>query len=134
MCWLTDDDYVTEHSTKDCERWIRILGELYKEFQSRNLSYWSNTSCYKCGMPGDECCAYSNRSSCKDENVALPSALVVYADLELGMRKIIYNIAERRFESVVDYSKWMTGGKRSLEQNGTNAFTVFVAIIKEQSI
>jgi len=134
VCWLIHDELLSDHETRECKEWRRVIGEPYKGFRGRNLGYQSNTSCYKCGLPGDECYAYENRIGCEDEDVILPTALAAYADIELGLRKMIYEVAERRFNTVEDYCKWMTGGKRSLGRNGSNAFAVFVAIIKERGV
>jgi superfamily II DNA helicase RecQ len=132
VCWLLYDDLELEHCTKECTEWLRVLGERYTGFRGKYLGYRSNTSCYKCGLPGDLCVSYGNKRKCLDEDVILPASVVGYMQQELGLREGIEELAERRFEDIEDYCKWLTGGRRVLDENGSNAFGVFSDIIRRR--
>ena len=78
------------------------------------------------------CESYSSAVRCNREDVILPTSLIAFLKVELGLREVIQEVAERNFDDVFDYCKWLTERRRVLGQNGSNAFAVFVAIVNQR--
>jgi len=57
--------------------------------------------------------------------------LMSYLRKELGLLDVIKEFADREFEDVFEFSKWMMERRRWLGVNGTNAFGVFSIIMRQ---
>jgi hypothetical protein len=129
VCWI-HGEMDSEHETKRCMRLRQELGVEYVGFRGKYLGYRNVATCYKCGLPGDECHAYGNRRKCENEDVILPVALMGYLrQRELGLREAIREVTGKEFESVTTYCSWLVEGRRTLGVNGSNAFAVYEMIV-----
>jgi hypothetical protein len=120
----------SDHERKTCMRLRGELGVEYVGFWGLYLGYRNVATCYKCGLPGDECNAYAKGRKCEDEDVVLPVALMGYLrQRELGLRHAIREVTGKEFESVTMYCSWLVEGRRTLGVNGSNGFAVFEMIV-----
>jgi len=129
VCWLIEGYVEHEHLTRLCPMLERMVGQKYKDFRARYLGYANNTTCYKCGLPGDLCDSYSNKRRCEDADVVLPLAIAAYLKIELGMRDMIKEVAGKEFVDVISYGGWLVQKGRWLGENGSNAFGIFERIV-----
>jgi superfamily II DNA helicase RecQ len=123
ICWaMNRDDESMSHSEEGCEV-MNTLG-----WGQENVRFVDNSCCYGCGLPGDMCEDYQDRS-CSRFNFVKAFVLL---GVHQGKREVLesikevagreFNLEDRGWSEML---RWLGRPCRSLGENGTNLFAVF---------
>jgi superfamily II DNA helicase RecQ len=132
ICWaMNRDDESKSHSEDECELMI-VLG-----LGAENVSFAKDSCCYNCGLPGDMCEDYVDRS-CSRFNFVKGYVLV---GVQQGKREVLESIKEvagREFNMEgrgwSELLRWFGRSCRSLGFNGTNLFAVFCISLQKRGL
>ena len=132
ICWAMDRDEESRcHIESDCGI-MNMFG-----WGSDGIHFVDNSCCYNCGLPGDMCVDYIDRS-CRRFNFVKAFVLV---GMEVGRVEVlsgISKVAGREFNlsgrGRSELMKWFGRPCRSLGFNGTNLFAVFCVALQSGSL
>lgn len=124
ICWAMDRDEESRcHVESECGI-MNMFG-----WGGEGICFVDNSCCYNCGLPGDMCADYIDRS-CSRFNFVKAFVLIRIhqgnGDVLSSLKKVAgrsFNLEGRGFS---DLLKWFGRPCRSLGFNGTNLFAVFV--------
>lgn len=129
-CWILERGDDRMHKVDDCAE-FRLGCESLDDVK-RMVRYQANSCCFNCSRPGDMCKDYCDRGECDFIDVILPVIVLGWCWKIAIVMEAVELLAYKKFRGKGEFCRWLGQSRRVVNMNGTNAFGVFVEIIKKK--